>query len=76
MRIDYKKEVILPKDMDKECVELCDLLNRLPSTETFESCMGHYKNTYSILCKIHSSLNFVFTNSIVGLGIFTKIKLS
>ena len=51
MRIDYKKEVILPKDMDKECIELCDLLNRLPNTETFESCMGHYKNVYSIWFK-------------------------
>lgn len=51
MRIDYKKDVILPKDMDKECIELCELLNRLPNTETFESCMGHYKNVYSVWFK-------------------------
>ena len=34
--------------MDKECIELCDILNTLPGLKTFESCCGHLKNRYSI----------------------------
>ena len=38
----------LPKDMDIECIELCNLLNSLPTVETMESCCGHCKDEYSI----------------------------
>ena len=34
--------------MDKECIKLCDILNSVPSVETFESCCGHLKDRYSI----------------------------
>lgn len=34
--------------MDKECIELCDILNTLPGLKTFESCCGHLKDRYSI----------------------------
>ena len=30
--------------MDKECIEVCDLLNSYPGVKTFESCCGHLKN--------------------------------
>lgn len=48
--IDNKK-IILPSDMDKECIELCEVLNDLPGAETFESCMGHGKHPYWIFFK-------------------------
>lgn len=35
-------------NMDKECIELCDTLNKLPGVKTFESCCGHLKDMYSI----------------------------
>ena len=38
----------LPNDIDKECIELCNALNSLPSVRTFESCCGHLKDIYSI----------------------------
>lgn len=31
----------LPKDMDKECIKLCEALNILPGIQTIESCCGH-----------------------------------
>lgn len=45
---DEKDLPVLPDDMDYECIELCNLLNRLPDTETFESCCGHFKNSYNV----------------------------
>ena len=30
-----------PKDMDKECIPLCDALNKLPGIRTTYSCSGH-----------------------------------
>ena len=39
----------LPKDqMDKECIALCEALNRLPGISTEESCCGHLKYQYYI----------------------------
>lgn len=38
----------LPFDMDNECIELCNILNTLPGTTTFESCCGHCKRPYHI----------------------------
>ena len=35
-------------NMDKECIKLCDVLNSIPSVNTFESCCGHLKDRYSI----------------------------
>lgn len=35
-------------NMDKECIKLCDILNSIPSIDTFESCCGHLKDRYSI----------------------------
>ena len=37
-----------PPDMDKECIELCNTLNMLPETETFESCCGHLKYRFNV----------------------------
>lgn len=34
--------------IDAECKILCDVLNRLPNTETVESCCGHRKDDYRI----------------------------
>ena len=34
--------------MDKECIEICNTLNTLPETETFESCCGHLKYPFSV----------------------------
>lgn len=39
---------IPPKDMDKECIELCTRLNELGDVRTFESCCGHLKSWYSV----------------------------
>ena len=35
-------------NMDNECIKLCDILNFIPSIDTFESCCGHLKDKYSI----------------------------
>lgn len=49
MKLKDKSEIpVLPDSMDYECIELCDLLNRLPDTETFESCCGHFKYRYNV----------------------------
>ena len=37
-----------PDNMDKECIEICNVLNSLPGIRTFESCCGHLKDIYSI----------------------------
>ena len=34
--------------MDKECIEICDVLNSLPGVRTFESCCGHLKDRFSV----------------------------
>ena len=41
MKIQNKPKIQLPLDMDEYCVDICNLLNRLPDTETSESCQGH-----------------------------------
>ena len=46
--IDPNKLSPLPFDMDKECIELCNILNILPGVTTFESCCGHCKHQYYI----------------------------
>lgn len=46
MNIKYNV-IEVPEDMDKECVQLFEFLNNLPTVETYESCCGHYKNVYS-----------------------------
>lgn len=48
IRMISNKNVILPFDMDNECIELCEKLNSLSHVETFESCCGHLKNRYMI----------------------------
>lgn len=35
-------------NMDKECIKLCNTLNSIPSIDTFESCCGHLKDSYSV----------------------------
>lgn len=37
--------------MDKECIEICNALNRLSGVETQEGCCGHYKEPYRIWFK-------------------------
>ncbi len=51
MKLLDKPCVVLPEDIDEECVELCNLLNRLPGVETRESCCGHCKQHYMIFFK-------------------------
>ena len=51
MKIFDKPKIQLPSDMDKECVEICNTLNRLPNTETYESCQGHGKHAFWIFFK-------------------------
>lgn len=43
----------LPDGVDMECIDLCQTLNRLPETKTFESCMGHNAHPYWVFfhCK-------------------------
>ena len=42
--------------MDKECIEVCDLLNLYPGVKIFESCCGHLKEAYMVFFKCN---NFV-----------------
>lgn len=41
MKIQNKPKIQQPMDIDEYCVDICNLLNRLPDTETCESCQGH-----------------------------------
>jgi hypothetical protein len=34
--------------MDKECVALCDAMNRIPGIQTYESCCGHGTSDFRI----------------------------
>ena len=47
--------------MDKECVELCNIFNSLPSIKTLNSCSGHGKNIFSVFfsCTDWRSLSFI-----------------
>ena len=47
MKLNNSK-ISFPSDMDKECIEICNTLNTLPETETFESCCGHLKYPFSV----------------------------
>ena len=49
MKILEEPVVKLPKrGMDNECVDLCNLLNRLPGLKTSESCCGHCKAPFCV----------------------------
>ena len=34
--------------MDKECISICEVLNRLPDVTTYESCSGHGKEPFNV----------------------------
>ena len=51
MKILDKPKIQLPSDMDKECVEICNTLNKLPNTETKDSCQGHQKHPFWVFFK-------------------------
>ena len=51
MKIEDKPKIQLPPDMDRECIEICNTFNRLPNTETTESCSGHGQHTFWIFFK-------------------------
>jgi hypothetical protein len=42
------KRWIPPKDIDKECLDICEAMNLLPGLRTIESCCGHGKTPYWI----------------------------
>lgn len=54
MKIEYKPKINLPSDMDEECIEICNTLNRLPNTETYDSCQGHGKHAFWVFFKCTS----------------------
>lgn len=43
----------LPPDMDKECIELCRAINRLPHLITVDSCCGHVQHGFWIFFQAH-----------------------
>jgi hypothetical protein len=47
--------MVLPPDVDEECVALCNAMNRLPGITTIGSCCGHGQDWYSI-CFVAVSL--------------------
>ncbi len=51
MKILDKPKIQLPADMDEECIETCNTLNKLPDTETYESCQGHGKHPFWVFFK-------------------------
>ena len=40
--------MIYPKDMDRECISLCDALNQISGVHTIESCCGHGDGPFHI----------------------------
>lgn len=51
MKLLDKPCIELPEEVDTECVDLCNLLNRLPGVETRESCCGHCKQPFMVFFK-------------------------
>ena len=51
MKILDKPKILCPIDIDKQCIKLFNVLNRLPDTETIESCAGHGKNVFMMFFK-------------------------
>jgi len=43
--------------MDKEVINLCDALNKLPGVRTVESCCGHGKQPFRIWIKVKDLSN-------------------
>ena len=41
-----------PEDMDRECVALCDAINKIPGIHTRESCCGHGIYNFMIFFEI------------------------
>ena len=35
-------------NMDKECIALCNAINKIPGLRTIESCCGHDEREYRI----------------------------
>lgn len=54
MKIDAKPKIILPANIDSKCIDVCNLLNRLPDTYTYECCEGHGKDPYWIFFKCYN----------------------
>ncbi len=48
MELNEKPAIVLPDDMDDECIALCNLLNRIPGVRTSESCCGHGKSPFRL----------------------------
>jgi len=46
--------------VDKECVELCNAMNSLPSIETISSCCGHGKSPFRIFFKVRETPDGLF----------------
>ena len=70
MKIEDKPKIQLPLDMDEECVEICNTLNRLPNTETYDSCQGHEEHQfwqYHRYWKDASSIYTIFPLSTIGM---------
>jgi len=51
MKILENPKIKMPSDIDEQCIELCDILNRLPFVETVESCAGHGEHPYWVFFK-------------------------
>ena len=54
MRLKDKSSIDLPSDIDYEVYGLCNILNCLPDTQTFESCCGHQKQPCMIFIQTTS----------------------
>ena len=54
MKINKYPAIDLPNNIDLKCIEICNLLNRLPNTYTYESCEGHGKYPYWIFFRCYS----------------------
>ena len=48
MELKKKPATVLPDDMDKECIALCNTLNRIPGVKTVESCCGHGESPFRL----------------------------
>lgn len=48
MKLRETPRIKLPNDIDYFCIDLCNLLNRLPGVQTFESCCGHGTQPYCV----------------------------
>jgi hypothetical protein len=53
-----KEKVKYYGEMDKECIPICDAINKIPGLRTNESCCGHGKQKFRVFFRVTDMKKF------------------